>query len=354
MASPSPPSPLSGLQPLRILQVGCGGIANAWLKALLPLPDARLVGLVDIQASAAETLARRHGLSPSLIYPTLRSALRAAQPDIVFDTTIPSAHHRVTLAALRAGCHVLGEKPMSDTLARARRMIAAADQAGRFYAVTQTRRANTHLRAAAAFLRGGAIGEVQEIHADFFLGPHFGGFRDAMDDPLILDMAIHTFDAARAIAAADPVSVYCYSFNPRRSWYQGHASAVAIFEMTGGIVFTYRGSWCAQGLPTSWESQWRVIGQKGTLTWDGHDTLRAQAVKSDGPPGFFSPTVDVPVPVTPLAHASHEALIRDFLDCVRTGRRPETDGHDNIKSLAMVLAAVRSARTGRRVTIEPL
>jgi predicted dehydrogenase len=168
---------------------------------------------------------------------------------------------------------------------------------------------------------------------------------------LILDMAIHTFDAARAISAADPVSVYCHSFNPGRSWYKGDASAVAIFEMTGGIVFTYRGSWCAQGLQTPWESQWRVLGQRGTLTWDGNETLRAQVAKTDGKPDYFSETADVPVAVSPLPYTSHEALIRDFVDCVRTGRRPETDCHDNIKSLAMVLAAVRSAHAGRRVTV---
>lgn len=344
----------SSPQPTRVLHVGCGRIAETWMAALRGIPDAKLVGLFDIHAEAARALAQRHGLAPSLIYPSLGQALRAARPDVVFDTTIPSAHHRVTLAALRAGCHVLGEKPMSDTLPRARRMVAAADKAGRFYAVSQTRRANAQLRAAASFLRSGGIGDVQEVHADFFLGPHFGGFRDLMDDPLIVDMAIHTFDAARALAAADPVSVYCYSFNPRRSWYKGDASAIAVFEMTGGVVFTYRGSWCAEGLPTSWESQWRVIGQRGTLLWDGQESVRAQAVKVEGKPGHFADLQDVPVPVTPLPFASHEALIRDFLDCVRTGRRPETDCHDNIKSLAMVFAAVRSARTGRRIAIHPV
>jgi len=343
----------AGTPPLRILQVGCGGIANTWMKALagVPTTEAELVGLVDIKPTAAEAFAQRHGLAGTLIQPDIRRALRSTRPHIVFDTTIPSAHHRVTMAALRAGCHVLGEKPMSDTLARARRMVAASEAAGRFYAVTQTRRPNTHLRAAASFLSSGAIGPVQEVHADFFLGPHFGGFRDLMAEPLIVDMAIHTFDAARALVNADPVRVYCWSFNPERSWYKGDASAVAIFEMTGGIVFTYRGSWCAEGLPTSWESQWRVIGARGTLTWDGHETLRAQAVKVGGKPGYFSEMEDVPVPVTPLPYTSHEATIRDFLACVRTGQRPETECHDNIKSLAMVLSAVRSARAGRRIAV---
>jgi predicted dehydrogenase len=80
------------------------------------------------------------------------------------------------------------------------------------------------------------IGTVGSVHADFFLVPHFGGFRDLMDSPLILDMAIHTFDQARLITEANPVSVYCHEFNPPGSWYKGNASVICIFEMSDGVM----------------------------------------------------------------------------------------------------------------------
>ena len=54
--------------------------------------------------------------------------------------------------------------------------------------------------------------------------------------------------------------------------------AVAIFEMTNGAVYTYRGSWCAEGLSTSWECDWRLIGSRGSALWDGGDRFRAQQV----------------------------------------------------------------------------
>lgn len=78
------------------------------------------------------------------------------------------------------------------------------------------------------------------LTADFFIGAHFGGFRDAMPSPLLLDMAIHTFDAARYLSGADPLAVYCDEFNPAWSWYAGNACATAIFEMTGGLRYVYR------------------------------------------------------------------------------------------------------------------
>ena len=232
-------------------------------------------------------------------------------------------------------------------MASARKMIAAAAKAKRLYAVIQNRRYDANIQRVQKTVKSGALGPVTEIHADFFIGAHFGGFRDAMDYPLILDMAIHTFDQARFITGADPVSAYCHSFNPKGSWYKGDAAAMIIFEMTGGIVFGYRGSWCAEGLRTSWQAEWRVIGRKGSLKWDGEKEIKAEAVKPKGKPGFFLETEPVQIPEVKVEHGGHAGLIREFMQCVRSGKKPQTICTDNVKSLAMVLAAVKSAETGK-------
>jgi predicted dehydrogenase len=91
------------------------------------------------------------------------------------------------------------------------------------------------------------------------MGPHFGGFRESMRHVLLLDMAIHTFDAARFLSGEDALAVYCHETNPRGTWYEHGASATAVFEMTNGVTFTYRGSWCAEGLGTGWGADWRII-----------------------------------------------------------------------------------------------
>jgi predicted dehydrogenase len=164
-------------------------------------------------------------------------------------------------------------------------------------------------------------------------------------------MAIHTFDAARLIAGADPLSVYCHEWNPTGSWYDHDASAVAVFEMTDGIVCTYRGSWCAEGLRTTWESEWRIIGTQGSVKWDGADAFQAQAVAERGE--FFSAVRDleVPPPDPTDPAGGHAGLISDFVRCLQTGATPETICTDNIKSLAMVFGAIESAATGQRVTL---
>ncbi len=336
---------------LRVVQVGCGAMGGGWITAALSTPGVRLVGVVDLSRPAAERAAAAAGLPPSAAFDALAEAVRQTRPDAVFDVTVPAAHESVVTEALSLGCHVLGEKPMAETAAAAARMVAAAAAAGRTYAVVQNYRYSPGIQTLRRLLAGGRIGPVQEVHADFFMGPHFGGFREHMAHPLLLDMAIHTFDAARAIGGADPVSVYCHAFNPARSWYSGHASAVAVFEMTGGVVFTYRGSWCAEGRPTGWSGHWRVVGAAGSVTWDGGDGVTAEVPVRSEAPKFLADVSAVEAPPVAMDAQGHAAVIRAFAAAVRAGRRPETDCTDNVKSLAMVFAAVESARVGRKVSV---
>jgi predicted dehydrogenase len=336
---------------MKAVLVGCGSMSRAWLDATSKIPDLEMVGLVDLVEESAQHRASEYGLLQAVIGRDLLTVLEQTSPDIVFDCTIPESHFNVTLEALRHGCHVLGEKPMADTMEHAREMVAVAQATGKLYAVIQNRRYTPSIRRLRNFLAAETIGAITTVHSDFFIGPHFGGFRDSLRHVLLLDMAIHTFDAARFLTSADPVSVYCKEWNPAGSWYAHDASAVAIFEMTNGIVYTYRGSWCAEGLPTTWESDWRILGQRGSAKWDGEHIL-AQVVTETS--GFLSTHQDIDVPTyDPTGKVDgHAGLIREFISCIRTGATPETICTDNIKSLAMVFGAIESATTGKRVEIK--
>lgn len=334
-------------QPFRALLVGAGGMGRAWAKNLDAHPDVAIAGWVDIQPGAAERAATDLGIAPGYVGTDLERALAELRPDFLVDVTIPEAHHDVTLAALAAGVPVLGEKPMADSLERARAMVAASERAGKLYMVSQSRRYNAQLHALRRTIAE-QIGGLGILNADFYIGAHFGGFRDAMPSPLVLDMAIHTFDAARYLSAADPVAVYCEEFNPTWSWYQGAACATALFEMTGGLRYTYRGSWCAEGQITSWEGEWRAVGPHGTATWDGDTAPVVELVTQRG--AFISEVERHTAPVEEIP-AGIAGSLREFLHALRTGATPMGECHDNIKSLAMVFGAIESAVTGRRVNI---
>jgi predicted dehydrogenase len=337
--------------PVRAVLVGCGGMSRRWSEVSKAHDGLELVGFVDVNEEAARARAADYGAAEAPVGTDLSAILEATTPDAVFDCTVPEAHTDVTVTALERGCHVLGEKPLADSMEHARRSVAAAQASGRIYAVIQNRRYDPNIRRLTRTLRSGAVGSLTTLNSDFYIGAHFGGFRDRMQHVLLLDMAIHTFDAARLLLDADPVAVYCHEWNPEGSWYDHDASAVAIFEMSNGAIYTYRGSWCSEGLNTTWECDWRAIGTQGSIAWDGADGFRGEAV--DKAEGFRSTMA--PLEVLPTHQddriGGHEGIIHEFVDCVRHGGVPETVCTDNIKSLAMVFGAIESAETGRRVEI---
>ncbi|CAD7037156.1 gfo/Idh/MocA family oxidoreductase [Pseudorhizobium endolithicum] len=338
-----------------VVLCGCGAMAKGWLRALqsdLELASGfKIIGLVDLDRVAAERLAAEFGLSPVVIGADLRSMLEEAQPDAVFDIVIPQARQAVVETCLSFGCHVLSEKPMGASLQDAQSLVRAAAQAGRIHAVVQNRRFNSGVRRMRRMVEEGLLGDLTAIHCDFFIAPHFGGFREQMDHVLLLDMAVHTFDAARFVAGSSPQSVYCLETNPKGSWYAHGASANAIFHFSDDVIFTYRGSWCAEGERTSWESLWRVVGTKGMATWDGEEDIKASIAGEE--PGLLrgSLPIDVPQPRHQRETHGHASVLSDFLTALKTGRSPETVGSDNIKSLAMVFGAIESAKTGRAVDL---
>ncbi|UUP19846.1 1,5-anhydro-D-fructose reductase (plasmid) [Nitratireductor thuwali] len=329
-------------------------MAKGWLRALRQtsaLADRiEVVGLVDIDENVARERAREFEIAP-LIGTDLATVLKATKADFLFDVVPPSARKATVLTGLSLGCHVLSEKPMATSIEDARELIAAAERAARIHAIVQNRRFISGVRRIRAFLESGVLGELTGFHCDFFLAPHFGGFREQMEHPLLLDMAIHTFDAARFMADKVPLAVYAQEANPKGSWYAHGAAANAIFEFSDGVIFTYRGSWCAEGAPTSWEAAWRFIGTRGSLLWDGAERFEARVVASEGK--FLNDLKIVSVPEEPAAELTHghASVIAEFLAAVNEGRRPETDGTDNVRSLAMVFAAIESAAARARVEI---
>ena len=331
----------------RVIIVGAGGISDAWFPPLIA-EGVEVAAVVDLRPEAAKAKLDKYQLSAP-VFGDLCTALRKTSADFLLDLTIPEAHCGVTVAALKAGLPVIGEKPMASSMAEARRMVAAAEKAERLYMVSQSRRWDVRHDRVRRTLASNALGEINTINCDFFLGVHFGGFRDVMPSPLILDMAIHHFDMARFFTGLDPVAVYAHEYNPHGSWYAGDVAAVCIFEMSNGAIFTYRGSWCAEGCHTSWNGDWRIVGDRGTLIYERDNDPHGQLVAGDE--GSMRPLAPLTVADSPLEFTGMHGGLLEMLAYLRTGKKPQTECHDNINSLAMVFAAMESARKGKRVLV---
>ena len=328
--------------------VGAGGISNAWFPPL-KTEKVEIRGVVDLDVDRARAQCEKYEVEAE-VSDNQSALLRKTQPDFVVDLTVPEAHCKVVCSALKSGCHVIGEKPMANSMAEARRMVRTSEETGKMYMVSQSRRWVPRHEAVHKMIDRRKVGDLTALNCDFFMGCHFGGFRDEMESPLILDMSIHHFDLARYISGKDPAAVYAREFSPKGSWYAGDVAASCIFEMTDGVVFTYRGSWCAEGLHTSWQGDWRIIGGRGTILYERDQLPVAQVVA--GKSGFNRPLKDVAPPRETMKYEGMHGALREMLAFLRTGKLPQTESHDNIKSLAMVFGVMESARKGKRVEID--
>ncbi len=332
---------------VRVVVVGAGGMGRAWIGTVLGSDAARLVGVVDVIEGAAARAVEEvvpEALRAGVVTGTDMIAVATASgAEAVIDVTIPAAHHAVTADALHAGFPVLGEKPCAATLAEALSLAGHSESTGTLFMVSQSRRNNPHLHEARRL--ADELGGAGIVDTRFYKAPRFGGFRDEMEHPLIVDMAIHAFDAGRVLIDADPVSVTAASSNPPWSWYAGDAAATVTIDYGGGVVHTFSGSWCSPGQETSWNGEWMISCQGGTVHWDGETPPTAQRA-GDEPLRGNDPR--------PEDRWELAASLAEFCAALRDGARPQSEVHQNVWTQAIVEAAVRSAETGRRIELAAL
>lgn len=327
----------------RIIQVGVGGMGAHWTNIVAQSQDWEAAAYVDVSAENLMAAATRHGMPNTRCYTELGKALSEVEADALLDVTPQQFRREVCEAAFAKGLDVLCEKPLADSLANAKALVEAADKAGRVLMVGQNYRYTPQPQSVRRWLARGRIGDIGYASVAFHKGPHFGGYREEMSFPLVLDMSIHHVDLMRFLFNADIVAVQAQSIGAPWNWFRGDAAVMAQLTLSTGVVVGYTGSWVAQGAETSWNGDWRFDGSAGTILWV-NDRLRV----SNGPERTRAvQTVSFPV-------IGQAYLLWAFREALENGVEPETSGRNNYNSLAATYALVRAAQENRRVEVDEL
>jgi predicted dehydrogenase len=293
------------------------------------------------------------GIPDELLFPDLDAAQRAADPEAALVTTGLLAHVPVTLAAFDAGLDVLVEKPFAPTLGAAAAVVRAADSAGRVLAVSQNYRHHPAPQLAAELVRAGRIGTVAAVEVDFRRSGRQAveeAVQRGVRQPLLVDMAIHHFDLLRVVLGREPTWIECHGMQPHGP-HRDPLAAYASIGFDGPVLVSYRGSWISSGTPTAWAGEWRMEGTEGAIEWTGRGDSGQVAdrlqVRRPGRPPEVLPLPDV-------AALDRAGVLGAFTAAIRTGSEPASSGRENLLTLALTLAAARSATEGRRVAIAEL
>lgn len=313
---------------LRLIQVGLGPWGRSWARGVLPhATEVETVAWVDPDRNALESARQLLGTAPDRCDTSLTKTLATVPAEAVLITSSIRSHPAVALAALRAGRHVLVEKPFAPTLAEAAAVVAEARDRGLVLAVAQNYRFFPSMLDLAGRVRAGALGAVERVHVDFRRNQRGLGI-NPLDDHILTQLSIHHFDLMRAVLDREPRRIFCHTWSPSRDEGIAPSCAAAVIEFAGGPVVSYTASRVSTGPETPWEGEWYLECEGGPLT-------STAAVPGEAPPDRL-------------------AVLARFVAAVRGAAPPPSPGHDNIRSVALLDAARRSATTGQPVQLPPL
>ncbi|MDF2439618.1 MAG: hypothetical protein JWN98_602 [Abditibacteriota bacterium] len=335
---------------LRLIQCGVGGHGFGWVRdTSSQSPDFDLVAIVDVVPDNLTKAGEAADIPEERRFHSLEAALAAVDADAVLTVTPPAVHIEHARLAFGHGLHVMTEKPIAGNIEDAREMLQLARDNNRQLVVSQNYRYSAAIQTLKALLHEGAIGEFGHGHMDFYIPADFtGSFRETMEFPLLVDMAIHHLDMIRAVTGRNIVKVTAQSFRPSWSWYQHDPGLKMLMELEGGIPFSYSGDWSARGRITSWSGDWRLQGESGSLHYEGHKILLGRCEK-----WMKNETLETVEPL-PLERSGVQATLHLFAEAIRSGMPAEISGEDNIHSFGAVMAGVQSAQENRTVELREI
>jgi len=322
--------------------IGCGSIAGHHARAWAEVEGARLVRCADVNGEVARKFAEEHGIRRWSA--NWQDVISDPEVSIVVICTPTNYHAEQALAALEAGKHVLCEKPIALTLEDASKMVDTARERGLKLGVGFQRRFHDEWRALREIIRGGRIGRpIVWRMAAATAGPTRPWFLD-MDKGAgpFVDLAVHFYDLARALLG-EPRAVVADLLKLKREFGDAPDTGVVSVEFEGGDRLIMTLSWGLPGLghqACQGASMFDLLGPRGAI-------LRSQKgwriTRPDG-------EEEVPFEPTPWPEL-FKRQAQKFLKAVVEGGEPEATGEDGLRALEVGLAAIESARTGRRIKL---
>ncbi len=321
---------------LRVGICGAGFIAQAHAHGYASLPDmATVTTIVDPRLEHAERLAEKFGARASADFADLLSS----NIDAISLCTPTPTHAELAIAALRAGKHVLCEKPIARSVAEAETMIAAAEETGRTLMIGQIVRYEADHCRAREIVAKGEIGELrmasQSITGPFPDWSAGGWFADAAQSGgPVLDLGIHSFDFLNWLFASPVTRVSAVGAQCGTAFH-GHALVTLRFQ-NGGMA-QVESSWShpkGQGLLARTE----LMGTQGRIAWDYDGIAPVQVIRETRQGHLF--TGDV-----------WTAEVEAFLRAAQSGAASPIPGTVGLAALKVGLAALESLETGRTVEL---
>jgi len=336
---------------VRVGVIGCGAIGQRrHLPEYAGRDDVEIIGVCDIKLDRAKQAAEKFGAAKAV---KNHKDLLKLQPDAISVCTPNYLHAPHTLDALKAGCHVLCEKPMAGSVRDAKAMIAAAKRAKKQLMIGHNQRlAPAHVRGKEIY-RSGAVGKALGFSTSFaHPGPEswsmdgVKGFFFKKPQAIIGalgDLGVHKIDLVRWFLEDDVALASAMTATIEKKNCTVDDTAYGVFTMASGIIGQM---WAGWTLKAGEANSTTIACEKGVIKLFDDPKFSVVVLKADGERMFIASGA---IQTNEAGGQSASGVIDAFVDAVQSGRKNPIPGEEGARSLAAIMACVESARTRKHI-----
>jgi UDP-N-acetylglucosamine 3-dehydrogenase len=339
---------------LGVAVIGSGSIAtHRHAPEYAAHPDVEILAFVDRVPERAEKLAKRYGAKA---FSKADDVLSLKGVDAVSICTPNAFHAQLTVAALKAGKHTLCEKPMATSDKEAKEMIAAAQKAGKQLMIGHNQRlAPLHVKAR-QLIQDGVIGKIVSFRTSFsHPGPESwsiegptGWFFDKKQAFVgsMGDLGVHKADLLRWLLGEEIVEVAAFVEHLEKPMGDVDDNAVCLLKTQSGAVGTLTASWTHY---PGEDNATLIYGDKGHIRLGSDPRFSVMCFLKDGEKQYYEVGA---LQTNESGGQSDSGVIRAFVESVQTNTPPPIPGDEGRKSLAVILACLKSAETRQFARVE--
>lgn len=354
--------------------IGCGSIGPTHGAAIRQIPqDADLVAISDVLPERAKTMASKFDVKR--VYGDHKALLAEKDIDVVCVCTPSGNHADVAIAAMEAGKHVIVEKPMDVSLEACDRMIAAEAKTGRKMTIISQHRFDSATQLVKQAIESGQLGKIVLADAsvkwwrtqEYYDSGDWRGTWQWDGGGALMNQGVHTVDVLQYLVGGVK-KLWAQTRTAAHENIEVEDVAVCACEFACGAIGSITATTAAyKGLPVRID----IYGTEGSAIIEG-DCLKTVMLKRGGETYTTESAAAHAISVAQGGTASvkdeaagraqtaavgavwgdaHRAQIIDFINALRTNKRPLIDGHQGRRPLEIIMGVYQSQRTGQPIEL---
>jgi predicted dehydrogenase len=332
--------------------IGCGSIADFHIKALSEIDKAKVTAVSSRSEEKARSVAEQQGCA---WYTDYTEMLKDPNVDIVSVTTSSGSHYKIGLEVLRAGKHLVVEKPAAMKAVEVAELMSTAKDCGVTLSVISQRRFEAQHQAIRQVLDDGALGRLLlvEISLPFYRTQEYYDSADwrgtlAEDGGALMNQGIHSIDLL--LWFGGPLASVIGKVATQTHEMEAEDIGLAILQFQNGALGTIMASTSIQ---PGFQAALNLYGEKGSIKLEGtsitHWTVPGVAEPDFGTPAVGGGGVSDP---KAISYVNHKLQFLDVIQSIETGNTPVVTGLDGYRAVQLVESIYASSQQGKPILLE--